>query len=119
MKDTEMDKNSEQKEENKINELDERRKKIIEILIFIAIFIFSLIMLYYTPSLTVELGDFGSIVPLLLFLLSTMSFKWIPIFSIIGILLTIFKEKLGDMHKVFFIIVCLLTVVSVIILFVI
>ena len=65
------------------------------------------------PTVTeFDLGDFGSIVPLLLQSVAFMGLKWLPIFSVVGLLVTTFEERLGDFPNGFLIIVIFVTVVS-------
>ena len=64
------------------------------------------------------LGDFGSIIPMLLNIVSYTGLKWVPIFCIVGLLLVVFEEKYKEFSKIYIIITGFITVVSILIQFI-
>lgn len=88
-------------------------------LYYIVLIIFSVILKHNMPTLTITLGDVGTIIPVLLNVISMNGLKWIPIFSVIGILLLIFEKKFKEISKVYLISTCFITVVSILIQFII
>lgn len=99
-------------EESSEKKLEKKRNKIIKYAVYAIILIFSLIFRNLSVLSTFDLGDFGSIIPLLLQTVALMGFKWLPIFSIAGFVITALEEKLGDFPNGFLIIVILITVTS-------
>lgn len=88
-------------------------------LYYIVLIILSVILKHNMPTLTIKLGDVGTIIPVLLNVISMNGLKWIPIFSVIGILLLIFEKKFKEISKVYLISTCFITVVSILIQFII
>lgn len=88
-------------------------------LYYIVLIILSVILKHNMPTLTITLGDVGTIIPVLLNVISMNGLKWIPIFSVIGILLLIFEKKFKEISKVYLISTCFITVVSILIQFII
>ena len=93
-------------------ELGARKKKLLKFICYIIILVFSLFGRNLSIITEFDLGDFGSIVPLLLQSVALMGFKWLPIFSVVGLLVTAFEEKLGDFPNAFLTIVIIVAVVS-------
>ena len=88
------------------------KKKILKLCLIVLIFIYSLIVHLTTEGIDLVLGDFGSIIPLLLYFFSYMSFKWLPILCIVGLIFTLFEEKFKDMSKNFIYIISIMVVVG-------
>lgn len=88
-------------------------------LYYIVLIILSVILKHNLPTLTITLGDTGSIIPILLNVISMNGLKWIPIFSVIGIILLVFEKKFKEISKVYLISTCFITVVSILIQFII
>ena len=85
---------------------------IIKYIFYVLVLIFSIIFNNSLQDTNFVLGDFGSIIPILLNTISMMGIKWLPIFSILGMLVTKFEEKLKDISNSFFIVIIIITVVS-------
>ena len=88
-------------------------------LYYIVLIILSILLKHNLPTLTITLGDVGSIIPVLLNVISMNGLKWIPIFSVIGILLLVFEKKFKEISKVYLISTGFITVVSILIQFII
>jgi uncharacterized membrane protein len=89
-----------------------KNKRVVKYIYFIFIFIYSLIVNLTINGVNIELGDFGSLIPVLLYSFVYMSFKWLPILCIVGLLFTIFETKFKDMCKSFIWIVGIICGVS-------
>ena len=89
-----------------------KKNKIIKYSVYGIILILALCGRNLPTVTEFDLGDFGSIVPLLLQSVAFMGLKWLPIFSVVGLLVTTFEERLGDFPNGFLIIVIFVTVVS-------
>lgn len=89
-----------------------KKNKIIKYIVYGIILILALCGRNLPTVTEFDLGDFGSIVPLLLQSVAFMGLKWLPIFSVVGLLVTAFEERLGDFPNGFLIIVIFVTVVS-------
>lgn len=89
-----------------------KKNKIIKYIVYGIILILALCGRNLPTITEFDLGDFGSIVPLLLQSVAFMGLKWLPIFSVVGLLVTTFEERLGDFPNGFLIIVIFVTVVS-------
>lgn len=89
-----------------------KKNKIIKYIVYGIILILALCGRNLPTVTEFDLGDFGSIVPLLLQSVAFMGLKWLPIFSVVGLLVTTFEERLGDFPNGFLIIVIFVTVVS-------
>ena len=96
-----------------------KSKLCLKLIYYIVITIIALIFVNISNELEIELGDFGSIVPMLLHSLSFMGFKWLPILSVIGIVLIFFENKFKEISKVYLISTFIITVVSLLIQFII
>ena len=119
-----MEKNEEIKEVQQVNSKDEikEKKRIslklletkdkIRIGILFAVFVYTMVLQNIQMDVEVTLGDFGSFVPLLFKLISIMGFKWLPVFSFLGIILVIFKNKFLELSKAYFWIVVIVTICS-------
>lgn len=81
---------------------------------YVVIIIVCVIARILQPSLTVTLGDFGSLIPLLLNILALGGLKWCPIFAVIGIILVLFEKKFPDVSKIYLIVTGCITVASII-----
>lgn len=102
--------------ENK-NEQDKKQKfKILKILFFIIIVAYCFILKAFIPNMVINLGDFGTIMPVLFHLVCVMGLKWCPLFSVFGLISVIFEKYVGDINKIFIYVVSIITVVSTIIL---
>lgn len=99
--------------ENK-TKLDKNR--ILKNLFFIGVGVYCLILKSFIPTLTINLGDFGTIIPVLFHLVCVMGLKWCPVFSVFGLISIIFEKYVGDIYKIFIYIIAIITVVSTIIL---
>ena len=80
-----------------------KSKLCLKFIYYVVILVIALIFINISNSLEIELGDFGSIVPMLLHSLSFMGFKWLPILSVIGIVLIFFENKFKEISKVYLI----------------
>lgn len=89
-----------------------KKNKIIKYIVYGIILILALCGRNLPTVTEFDLGDFGSIVPLLLQSVAFMGLKWLPIFSVVGLLVTTFEERLGDFPNGFLVIVIFVTVVS-------
>ena len=89
-----------------------KKNKIIKYIVYGIILILALCGRNLPTVTEFDLGEFGSIVPLLLQSVAFMGLKWLPIFSVVGLLVTTFEERLGDFPNGFLIIVIFVTVVS-------
>lgn len=113
-----MDEENKKIEENTENinssedKLNRQKNKIVKYGVYILILMFSLVARNFSVLNNFNLGDFGSIIPLLLQSVALMGFKWLPIFSVAGLLITVFEEKLGDFANGFLTIVIIVAVVS-------
>ena len=96
-----------------------KSKLCLKLIYYIVITVIALIFVNISNELEIELGDFGSIVPMLLHSLSFMGFKWLPILSVIGIVLIFFENKFKEISKVYLISTFIITVVSLLIQFII
>lgn len=96
-----------------------KSKLCLKLIYYIVIIVIALIFVNISNELEIELGDFGSIVPMLLHSLSFMGFKWLPILSVIGIVLIFFENKFKEISKVYLISTFIITVVSLLIQFII
>lgn len=96
-----------------------KSKLCLKLIYYIIITVIALIFVNISNELEIELGDFGSIVPMLLHSLSFMGFKWLPILSVIGIVLIFFENKFKEISKVYLISTFIITVVSLLIQFII
>lgn len=92
--------------------LNIKKNKIVKYIVYVAILILAIIGRNLPTVTEFDLGDFGSIVPLLLQSVAFMGLKWLPIFSVVGLLVTTFEERLGDFPNGFLVIVIFVTVVS-------
>ena len=72
-----------------------KKNKIIKYIVYGIILILALCGRNLPTVTEFDLGDFGSIVPMLLHSLSFMGFKWLPILSVIGIVL-IFQRGIAQ-----------------------
>ena len=59
------------------------------------------------------------ILSVILNVISMNGLKWIPVFSVIGIILLVFEKKFKEISKVYLISTCFITVVSILIQFII
>lgn len=84
----------------------------IKAIIYIVVFVATIIVKSCVTDLSVQVGDFGSFFPLLIKIIGIMGLKWLPIFSAVGILLIILKDKFAEISKAYFIIVVILTITS-------
>ena len=96
-----------------------KSKLCLKLIYYIIITVIALNFVNISNELEIELGDFGSIVPMLLHSLSFMGFKWLPILSVIGIVLIFFENKFKEISKVYLISTFIITVVSLLIQFII
>ena len=85
---------------------------------YIIVLFLSLALRYNLDKIEVVLGDFGSIIPMLLNIVSYTGLKWVPIFCIVGLLLVVFEEKYKEFSKIYIIITGFITVVSILIQFI-
>lgn len=99
---------SKQKEEQrKLKEQNEDKRKLniskksLKIIYYIILGLFAFLIRYLDFDIQVKLGDFGSLVPALLSVFILVGLKWVPLLSIIGILITIFEESFKEISKVY------------------
>ena len=85
---------------------------------YIIIIVVCIVARMLQPSLSVTLGDFGSLIPLLLNILALGGLRWCPIFAVVGIILLIFEKKFSDVSKIYLIITGIVTVVSILLQFI-
>lgn len=76
-------------------------KKSVKIIYYIILGLFAFLIRYLDLDIQVKLGDFGSLVPALLSVFILVGLKWVPLLSIIGILITIFEESFKEISKVY------------------
>lgn len=76
-------------------------KKGLKIIYYIILGLFAFLIRYLDLDIQVKLGDFGSLVPALLSVFILVGLKWVPLLSIIGILITIFEESFKEISKVY------------------
>ena len=76
-------------------------KKGLKIIYYIILGLFAFLIRYLDLDIQVKLGDFGSLVPALLSVFILVGLKWVPLLSIIGILITIFEEFFKEISKVY------------------
>lgn len=76
-------------------------KKSLKIIYYIILGLFAFLIRYLDLDIQVKLGDFGSLVPALLSVFILVGLKWVPLLSIIGILITIFEESFKEISKVY------------------
>ena len=94
--------------------LKTKKSRISYILFYCFTFILSLIMYNSNTMIEVNLGDFGNIINLVFTIISVYGFKWIMIFSVIGIVLVAIR-KFEDVNRVYFSVILLLLIASVLI----
>lgn len=94
-----------------------KRNRLIRFILFLILGIYSYVIQYFIPDMSIILGDFGSIVPLLLSIVSMAGFSWVPILCVLGLVMVVLDEKIGEFSKTFIIIVGVITVVSSLIFF--
>lgn len=87
-------------------------KKILKLIYLSIVLIYVIVVNIFMKGSDFVLGDFGSIIPLLLYFFTYMSFKWLPFLSIAGILFVLFEEKFQDMSKSFVWIITIVVVVA-------
>lgn len=114
-KEIKIEKEKDIKEDIKENKKTDKKWDIFYFFFFSIIAIYSIIVTQTLDSQIIDLGDFGSILPLIFNMVYVTGFSWLPIFSLAGIISVIFKKYFGDMSKVLMIIVGLVCVVSTII----
>ena len=91
--------------------------KKVKFICYAGFFILSLVFAYFYSidnEVVFNLGDFGSLLPLLGNVLLMMNLKWCTIFSIIGAVLLYFDKKFPDLSTVFFVVTTFLSILSVI-----
>ena len=101
-------------------EFKRKKVKIAKFIYYGALFIYSFVITSFfvnNTDVSAVLGDFGSIVSVLLKTIAIMGFKWLPIFSVCGVVATIFEEKLGDFPNSYLLVVTLVTIASSILFF--
>lgn len=112
------DKNMEEKQEIKKSKkitLNKSSLIWISVQLFIGISSYLIMCNYTMPKM--QLGDFGSIFLVLLLVVSVQGLKWLPLFSIVGVILNIFSEKFKELQKVFNFINIFVYVISLLVLF--
>lgn len=108
--------------ESSEKKLNKKKVKIVKFILYGILFVYGVIISQFfitDVDMNIVLGDFGSILPILFKTISLMGFKWLPIFSICGVVTTVFEEKLGDFPNSFLVIVIFITFVSSVLFFVI
>ena len=110
--------NNEVKKQKEVKKNLFSNKRILKILYLVVILIYVLINNIFIKGSDFVLGDFGSIIPLLLYFFTYMSFKWLPVFCIAGILFLFFEDKFKEMSKSFLWIVTIVVIVATVLKFV-
>lgn len=100
--------------ESKKDILNSEKIKIFKYIFYILIAIVSFIVFLNIESMEYTLGDFGTIFPILIRMVSLISLKWIPILSILGIILTKLEKRFGlsSFSNSFFIVMIFVTVIA-------
>lgn len=98
----------EKSEERKIN-----KSAIIKYIVYIFFFVVCLILKNNSESFNFVLGDFGSIVPLLLQTVALMGLKWVPVFCIAGVLVTKFENIFKDFSNTFLTVVVIVAITTI------
>ena len=89
------------------------KSSILKYITYIVLFILALILKNSTGASNFVLGDFGSIVPLLLQTVALMGLKWLPIFCVAGVVLTKFEKTFKDFSNSFLTVVIIVAVTSI------
>ena len=91
--------------------------KKIKYILYACFFILAIVMGYFYSAnndIVFNLGDFGSLLPLLGSVVLMMNLKWCPIFSVIGAILLYFDKKFQDFSTVFFVITSFISILNII-----
>ena len=91
--------------------------KKVKFICYAGFFILSLVFAYFYSidnEVVFNLGDFGSLLPLLGSVILMMNLKWCPIFSVIGAILLYFDKKFQDFSTVFFVITSFVSIFNII-----
>lgn len=98
---------------------DENKRKFlskwdkIRLFIYLVILIYSIALHFFDLSLSVTLGDFGSILTVLFYVIGSVGIKWLPFLTCVGIVLLLLnKKRFEEIDKAYFVIVCFLVVIS-------
>ena len=104
-------------DEIKQEESSERKKieksVIFKYITYAVLFILSIVLKNITGATNFVLGDFGSIVPLLLQTVALMGLKWMPVFCVAGVLVTKFEKTFKDFSNSFLTVVIIVAVTSI------
>lgn len=90
-----------------------RKVILFKYITYVVLFILCIVLKNTVGSSEFILGDFGSIVPLLLQVVSIMGLKWVPLFCIGGIIITRFENKFKDFSNNFLTVVIIVAVTSI------
>lgn len=96
------------KDEVNIGEVNNKEKKLNlkvkwDYFYYIIYIIIGIYLKNIELNLTIEVGDFGKLVPAMFFTIAAVSIKWIPYLGGVGFILTIQKERLNDIIGLYFI----------------
>lgn len=80
---------------------------------YIVIIILCVILRGMQSEISVTLGDFGTIIPVLLNVFALNGLKWCPILGIIGIVVTLFEKKYPEISRVYLVATGFITIVSI------
>lgn len=101
---------------NKNVDTTEKKYRLFKILFFIISVVYSLIIQFSHASVSVELGDFGSILPLLFTVVADKGFFWTPIFAVVGFISLFLENKIGKFSNMMITIISVILIVSTIVL---
>lgn len=111
----------ENKEGNRIVKEGEpiiNKKRIYKWVYYLLLFVFCISVRGFIPEIDIVLGDFGSIMPVLLKVLSMEGITWCPIFCVVGFILVFFDMKYKELNKIYLILTAFITVCSFLLLFI-
>ena len=109
----EIKNNEVEKKEEIENKKVIKKSTILKYIIYVFLFILCIILKNITGASNFILGDFGSIVPLLLQTVALMGLKWVPIFCIGGVILTVFEDRFKDFANNFLTVVIIVAITSI------
>lgn len=95
------------------------KNRVYKWLYYLLLFVLCISVRGFIPKIDIILGDFGSILPVLLRVLSVSGITWCPIFCVIGSILVFFDTKYKELNKIYLILTAFITVCSFLILFII
>lgn len=95
------------------------KTRIYKWVYYVLLFILCISFRGSVSDIEIILGDFGSILPVLLKVVSIAGITWCPIFCVIGSILVFFDMKYKELNKIYLILTAFITVCSFLLLFII